>query len=152
MIKIKSSKTADSRTCNRKEITLQTLKDSTQQHISDVRKGLGWVILQLLNARTNHDHTKLDNIKLFHKDFVNQFNPDSEFLKIHYTSERHHLFEPTGVKQDVDLIDVLQCLIDGVMAGMGRRGEYSYQQFPQGLLQNACRNTVNKLLKQIVVK
>jgi adenosylmethionine-8-amino-7-oxononanoate aminotransferase len=34
------------------------------------------------------------------------------------------------VRNDVDLVDVIEYLVDGVMAGMGRTGAYTYQELP----------------------
>lgn len=151
MIEITTSQTADSRTCDRSKVTKNILKKSTQQHISDVKKGIAWFILKLMDARSKHDFTKLKYLDLFHKDFVHNFNPKSKFLSIHTAEQRHHLNSPDGVRNDVDLVDVIEYLVDGVMAGMGRTGAYTYQELPQGLLEYAFNNTVRKLLDEIVI-
>ncbi|OQB10120.1 MAG: hypothetical protein BWY21_00496 [Parcubacteria group bacterium ADurb.Bin216] len=43
-IRIKPSQTADSRTCDFSQVSKETLLNATQQHISDVRQGMGWFI------------------------------------------------------------------------------------------------------------
>lgn len=70
---------------------------------------------------------------------------------MHQKKERHHITGQHGKKDDVDLVDVIQFLVDCVMAGLGRSGKYDPPEFPEGLLQKAFRNTEKKLLKKIEV-
>lgn len=41
-IRIKTSGTADTRTCDFKNVSKKTLLDSSVQHIADVRRGIDW--------------------------------------------------------------------------------------------------------------
>lgn len=41
---IKKNEVADSRYCDFSQVSKETLLNATQQHISDVRQGMGWFI------------------------------------------------------------------------------------------------------------
>jgi len=41
---IRKSNKGDSRTCDFSQVSKETLLNATQQHISDVRQGMGWFI------------------------------------------------------------------------------------------------------------
>lgn len=63
---IKPSPTADSRYCDFSQISKDTLLNSSQQHISDVRQGIGWFIEQLIDRAKKHDFTKIKYIDDFY--------------------------------------------------------------------------------------
>jgi hypothetical protein len=65
-IRIKPSPTADSRYCDFSKVSKQTLLHSSQQHISDVRDGMGWFIEQLIDRAKKHDFTKIKYIDDFY--------------------------------------------------------------------------------------
>jgi len=60
---------------------------------------------------------------MFYKDFKNDFKTQ-DWYELHKNKERHHLSVESGIPSDVNLIDVIEFLIDGVMAGMARSGSY----------------------------
>lgn len=135
-----------------------TLQMSTKMHIVDVRNGLLYLIGKLHAAADLHDHTKLE----FFNEFLNEYNqaandprkkwptgPNTWFEGYHLL-ERHHLNDK--VPDNVNLIDVLEMLVDCVMAGMARKGEYkaSHEPDPE-LLLKAYRNTVEQLINNIKV-
>lgn len=151
MIKIKKSPTADSRSCDVKQVSKSQLQHSTRLHIKDVQQGITWFIAKLIMAAKIHDHTKLQFMDDFYEQFQNNFKT-TKWWRYHQVNERHHISAPFGHKDDVDLVDVIQYMVDGVVAGMARTGEYYYQQLPQGLLQTALKNTIDKLLKDIKVQ
>ena len=66
----------------------------------------------------------------------------------HMKIERHHLNIPTGVHDDVDLLDVLEFVADCTSAGLQRKGEVDlrYLQVPDDVLQKAVYNTAFKLV------
>ena len=66
--------------------------------------------------------------------------------------ERHHFNNKEYIQDDVNLIDIIDQIIDGVMAGMARSGEYRQENIEPELLQKAYNNTVKLLLKNVVVK
>jgi hypothetical protein len=147
-IKIRKSPTADTRTCDFANVSKDKLIKSSIQHIEDVQCGIYWIVEKLLEVAKIHDNTKLSEIDMFHKDFISGFET-TEWWNLHKKKERHHISQPDGVREDVDLIDVIEFLVDCVMAGMARSGEYRFEKLSDGLLETAFINTVNKLIKDI---
>lgn len=150
-IRIQKSQTADTRTCDFANVSKKILIASSEQHISDVKCGIMWVVEKLLLAMEVHDSTKLSEIDMFHKDFVSGFET-ADWWKLHKQKERHHISQEDGIRDDIDLIDVIEFLVDGVMAGMARSGEYRHEKLQEGLLEKAFENTVNKILKDVAVE
>jgi len=150
MIKIKKSGTADSRTCDVSKVSKDVLLQSSKQHIEDVKKGMGFFIDRLSDASKNHDHTKLPHIDDFYTDFKNGFKTQ-DWYKMHQDTERHHLKDSKYVQDDVNLIDILEMITDGVMAGLARSGEYRKEEIPDSLLRKAFDNTIELLLKNVKV-
>lgn len=148
MITIKKSPTADTRTCDFSNVAKETLLESSRQHISDVREGLGYFESVLRKASENHDFDKLSDIDTFHRDFVTGFKV-TEWWDRHRQLNRHHLQEADGVREDVNLIDVLDFIADCVMAGMARSGTVYELKLSPEILEKAFQNTVG-LLKRAV--
>ena len=69
----------------------------------------------------------------------------------HRQLNRHHLTMADGVREDVNLIDVLDFIVDCVMAGMARSGSVTPLQLSPELLEKAFQNTVTALQSQVVV-
>ena len=151
MIRIKPSATADTRTCDFSNVSRETLRQSSEQHIADVCVALGHFAQMLYRAAAMHDVDKLTHLDAFHADFVHGFKaPHTSWWDQHRSLNRHHLAQPDGVPPDVNLVDVLDYIADCVMAGKARSGEVYDLAIPEGLLEQAFRNTV-ALLKRIVV-
>jgi hypothetical protein len=150
-IQIEQSKTADTRTCDVSTVSREVLLASSKQHIEDVRKGLEWFRFRLDIAGIEHDWTKLKQIDQFYEDFKTSFKR-TKWWDNHRKQERHHLSSPDGIRADVDLIDVIEYLVDGVMAGLARSGKYRKEEMPTGLLELAFDNTVKKLVESIEVR
>ena len=121
MIRIRHSPTADTRTCDYKNVSRETLLLSSIRHIDDVRAALGFFRECLYTASVNHDFDKVDDIAGFHADFVTGF-AQTGWWDRHRQLNRHHLNMADGVRDDVNLIDVLDFIADCVMAGMARSG------------------------------
>lgn len=151
MIKIKKSTTADTRTCDFKNVTIQQLLDSSCQHIDDVRAALDFFTQKVREAARNHDSDKISNIKGFHHDFLTGFK-ETTWWDEHRKINRHHLINEDGIPPDVNLIDVLDFIADCVMAGMGRSGEVYPLVLPPVLLMRAFANTVELLKAEVVVE
>ena len=153
MIEIKKSQNADTRTCDWSKVTENELLDSSQRHIMDVNKGMAFFSSKCIEAGLSHDHTKISHIKEFHGDFKNGFKEGhTSWWEIHQKEERHHLKNPEFVQDDVNLIDILEMITDGVMAGLARSGEYRKEEIPDALLRKSFDNTVELLLKNVKVK
>jgi hypothetical protein len=152
MIEIQKSKTADTRTCDFTKVTKETLLASSVQHIEDVRKGFEFFKSKMDWAAENHDFDKIRGIDGFHADFVTGFKNHSwwDFHKGY--AARHHLLEKEGVRDDVNLVDVLDMIVDCVMAGMGRSGSVYPLKIEPEVLKKAFDNTVELLKSQVVVK
>ena len=151
MITIQKSKTADTRTCDWSKVTKEQLVDSTLQHLCDVSAGLTFFMQMLRESAARHDQDKLTDIDGFHHDFATGFK-ETTWWDNHRKINRHHLLQDDGIPSDVNLIDVLDMIVDCVMAGMGRSGEvYPLLIKPETLLA-AFNNTANLLKAQIIVE
>ncbi len=150
MIEIQKSETADSRTCDYTKVSKETLLNSSIQHIDDVRRALEFFGNKLEDAALNHDPDKISDIDGFHADFSTGFK-QREWWARHKQLNRHHLQESDGVREDVNLIDVLDFISDCVMAGMARSGSVYELKLSPELLEKAFQNTVELLKAQVVV-
>jgi hypothetical protein len=149
-IKVRRNPTADSRTCDFANVSKQTLLVSSIRHIDDVRAGLEFLREKLYHASVWHDWDKIEDIDSFHADFVTGF-AQTGWWDRHRQKNRHHLMAADGVRDDVNLIDVLDMISDIVMAGMARQGSVYPAELPPGLLEKAFHNTVELLKNQVVV-
>lgn len=149
MIIIKKDPNADSRSA---KVTpnIKQLEVATADHIDHVQRGLVYLSCLLLTAGKNHDHTKTDNMEDFHTALNSGKIKDSKWYKMHISKERHHLI--AKVPTDVNLIDVLEHLVDCVMAGSARSGQIFDVELSNEVLQLAHKNTVELLKKQIKVE
>ena len=151
MIKIQQSKTADSRTCDSTTVSKMTLLQSSNQHRGDVKQGLDYFAGLIKSASVMHDHDKLSDIDGFHADFITGFEQQT-WWENHQKVNRHHLFNEDGVPEDVNLVDVIELVVDCVMAGMGRSGEVYPLELPPELLEKAFQNTVDLLKSNVEVE
>jgi len=152
MIEIKKSPTADTRTCDYKNVTKAQLFESSMQHIDDVVEGMNFFQRVLIDATMRHDTDKLTDIDGFHRDFVHGFDNDhQEWWTKHRQLNRHHLNMADGVRDDVNLIDVLDYITDCVMAGMARSGSVYEIKIDPDVLMRAYKNTIELLKKEVVV-
>lgn len=149
-IKIKQSKTADSRTCDWSKVTKEQLLESSKQHIGDIQKGFDFFIELMQRQKYIHDLTKINDIDGFYEDFKTGFKRQ-EWWKEHQKKERHHFNNPEFIQDDVNLIDIIDQIVDGVMAGLARSGEYRQEKIDTELLMKAYNNTVSLLLKNVEV-
>ncbi len=150
MIYIQKSPTADTRTCDFTQVTKKTLLDSSRIHIEDVQQGIEFFVGKLLEASRVHDRDKITDIDGFHRDFVTGFK-QTEWWDRHRQLNRHHLNMDDGVREDVNLIDVLDYIVDCVMAGMGRSGSVYPLKLSPELLERAFQNTVSLLKAEVAV-
>lgn len=152
-VRIRKSPTADTRTCDFANVSKDTLLKNSEQHILDVRRGLEVFGGRLMDAMFEHDRDKITDIDGFHADFVHGFSEGhTGWWERHRALNRHHLTMADGVRDDVDLIDVLDFIADCVMAGMARSGSVYPLQLPPELLEKAFQNTVNLLKSRVVVE
>ena len=150
MIAIKKSETADTRTCDFRNVSKEKLLASSRQHIGDIVKALAFFSGKLTEAAGEHDYDKLTEIDWFHSDFVTGFEKTG-WWDNHRKIHRHHIDKEDGVPKDVNLIDVIEHISDCVMAGMARSGSVYDLKLSDELLQKAFRNTVELLKREVQV-
>lgn len=151
MIEIEKSKTADTRSCDFSQVTKEQLYSSSIQHIGDVKQGMEFFKELIDKAIVLHDFDKLTAIDHFHADFITGFK-ETGWWDNHRKVNRHHLLEKDGTPIDVNLVDVLDMIVDCVMAGMGRTGKIYPLEINTEVLKTAFDNTVILLKSQVVVK
>lgn len=150
MIYIKQSKTADTRTCDVSKVTKRQIIESSRQHIGDINKGLSFFMGMLERAAIFHDLDKLTDIDHFYADFITGFK-ETGWWDTHRRINRHHLLADDGVPDDVNLVDVIEMIVDCVMAGMGRAGSVYPLDIKPEVLMKAFHNTADLLKSQVVV-
>lgn len=152
MIYIKKSKNADTRSAT--VIDKDLLEKDTLSHIDDVKQGLNFFIEELKEAGECHDYTKLFYLDKFFEDFSTKKTGEKfkalPWWKIHLR-ERHHINDK--VPPNVNLLDVLEMIADGVMAGKARSEDESVWPIviSDEILQLAVKNTQELLERQIIV-
>lgn len=151
MIQIKPSPTADTRTCDVTQVSQQQLLNSSAQHIRDVQHGLSFFSGLILEAAIRHDYDKIEDIEGFYRDFRTKFE-QTAWWDAHRQLNRHHLTMADGVREDVNLIDVLDFIADCIMAGMARSGSVYPLKLSPELLDRAFQNTVELLKREVVVE
>lgn len=148
MIFISKSENADT---NYSKVDKEDLINCSKSHINDVKLGLSFLSDKIKSAGSNHDWSKLKYIDMFHEDFKTGFKT-TKWWDLHQTSERHHLKKKEYVQEDVNLIDVLEMIVDGVMAGMARSGKYRKEEdITDKVLRKAYDNTISMLLNEVEV-
>lgn len=149
-ITIQKSETADTRTCDYANVSKETLLASSKQHISDVCQGIAFFQGLLTKSAQQHDVDKLTDIDGFHADFLTGFKQTGWWDR-HRKLNRHHLLQADGIPDDVNLIDVIDFIVDCVMAGMARSGSVYPLPLPTEVLAKAFHNTVELLKENVVV-
>jgi hypothetical protein len=150
MIYIKKSETADTRSCDFSQVTKEQLLESSLQHISDVSHGMKFFEFLIYKQSKNHDADKIDDLDSFHNDFVGGFKNTTWWDK-HRKINRHHLLAEDGVPEDVNLIDVLEMIVDCIMAGMARTGNVYPLEIRDEVLKKAFDNTVELLKNNVKI-
>jgi hypothetical protein len=153
MIAIKRSPTADTRTCDVTTVSKRELFESSAQHIQDVRNALYFFRAYLQAAGDNHDGDKLTDIDQFYHDFQTKFT-STVWWDLHRKITRHHLNYRDGVPANVNLLDVLEFIADGVMAGAARSGKENVYMpaLTDEVLRQAFTNTFVLLMDSIRVE
>lgn len=151
MITIKRSPTADTRTCDWAKVTKEELRRASIWHILDVHQGMLFFVEKIHLAGQDHDADKLDDLDHFHADFATGFSSYT-WWDNHRKINRHHLNMADGVPADVNLVDVIEHVVDCVMAGMARSGNVTPLELPSELLQRAFQNTVELLKNNVRVE
>ena len=131
------------------------LYDDTRQHQIDVCKVMSRIGQIIKERGSYHDWSKIKYFNDFSKDTIERLDiPDFKsrsWYKIHTTKERHHI--NANVPEDVDLIDIIECICDCVCAGKARSGEVnpSFLVLKDNILEEAYWNTVKKISDMVIV-
>lgn len=145
-IKIPKSQDVDTRSAVG-EVTKKSLLQNTYSHISDVNNVGKWICNKMLEQLEQHDHTKIEGIDQFYKDFTTG-KQNGEFKSLPWwqlhKTERHHLND--SVPEDVNLLDVLEMVIDCTVAGLARSGNVYEITIPEDILADAIRNTSKMII------
>lgn len=150
-ITVRKSPTADTRTCDWSKVTKQDLHAASISHMLDVAQAMAACARMLLEIGARHDLDKITALEAFHADFRTGFK-QTEWWDNHRKVNRHHLNKPDGVPVDVDLFDVLEHIVDCVVAGMARSGEVYALELPDDVLRRAFENTVAWLIDKVTVE
>ena len=136
-----------------KEITYS----GTYIHIKDVQKGCAFIANKIIEAGINHDDTKMtiDNVNFAIEEGKTGISvKDGEWYKSHIENNRHHFYQHDNL-DDCNLIDVIEAIVDCVMAAKARRGQsvkMSTDFISPELLAKAFKNTVEMLENEIIVE
>ena len=150
-ILIRKSETADTRSCDFANVSKDQLLNSSKQHIGDVRVGIRFFVNLLTAAGNVHDFDKIEDIDGFHRDFIGGL-AQTTWWDNHRKVNRHHLLVADGVPEDVNLVDVIDMIVDCVMAGMARTGTVYPLNVSDSVLRSAFDNTVELLKSSVVVE
>lgn len=149
---LKKEPNCDTRTAE-DNITKKQLLQATYSHINDVNTVGNWLADKFKEDIKNHDHTKVDYIDDFYRDFVTRAK-DIEFKslpwwQIHKT-ERHHLND--SVPEDVNLLDILEMIVDCTCAGLTRSGKVYPITVPEEVVKKAIQNTSQLIIDNVEVQ
>ena len=147
-VEIRKAQKADSRTSN--DISKDELIRDTKIHIEDVSSVMNALAGMLATTGISHDHTKLSQFDDFY-DSLNEEGDikDSEWYKMHITTERHHL--KSNVPSDVNLLDILEYISDCTVAGLSRSGTIYDLDLPAAVLVKAFKNTCELIKENIIL-
>lgn len=153
MPKIIIHKTPNADTRSIKVLDKNAVLADTLTHRRDVKNVLDRVANTIIFRGLVHDKTKTEHFDEFFDAIASGKTGDDfkklDWWKLHLT-ERHHLND--SVPKDVNLIDVIEMVVDGVCAGKARTGEVFPITLSNELLQTALQNTVKLIMKNTEVK
>ena len=127
-------------------------------HASDVQKGCAFIANKIIEAGINHDYSKIPLLDNYLENNIAAKTGDEfkncKWYQAHINAERHHL--NARCPDDVNLIDVIELLVDCVMASIARRGNlYATETadfISMDILEKAFKNTVEMLKNEIVLE
>lgn len=135
---------------------INELRADTLQHIHDVSKIMGCIGCEVIERGYSHDWSKLGYFTNFANDTLErQDTPDFKsrnWYKIHTSLERHHI--NANVPENVNLIDILECIVDCIVAGKARTGmvDKEFLIIPDEVILLSYWNTVNLLIDNVLLE
>lgn len=127
--------------------------ESIFSHKEDVSKIMNSIADKLKENAIYHDYTKLDHVDQFYNDMCRSIEDKTTNFKnlpwynVHVATERHHINE--NVKEDINLLDVIEMLADGVAAGYARKGSVYPADIDKDVLYKAFQNTFKMICDSI---
>ena len=123
-----------------KDTTFEEFHLANVRHISDVKRVL-YLFSKLLEEQADkHDWTKLTYEKEFWEDFWKEDFVHQWWYQMHVQDERHHPL--SYCHDDINLLDILEMIVDCVVAGKARAGEVRPLEINDEILKKAFENTV----------
>lgn len=128
----------------------------TQKHRNDVFRVISFLAMSLIEVGYDHDWTKIEYFDQFAQDTLERQDTTDfksrPWYNIHAKDERHHL--NAYLQDDIDFLDVLEFIVDCVVAGKARSGRVNkkFLELSGETLKKAYWNTVNKLIDEIEVE
>lgn len=152
-VMIKPTPNADSRS-SEGSLNERMIFLDTEAHIEGVQKVLKEIADQLINIGEIHDHSKLTNMHEFSQALIDHAEEGKDIKETawwkKHRQERHHLND--RVPEDVNLLDVIEMIADGVCAGMARTGDVYPIELSNDILQKAVKNTQLLLTQHVKVE
>lgn len=127
--------------------------ESIQMHKRDVSNIMNSVAEKIIENADIHDYTKLIHIDQFYNDMCRSIEDknvnfkDLPWYNVHVATERHHIND--GVKEDTNLLDIIEMLADGVAAGYARKGSVYPANIDKEVLYKAFQNTFKMMCDSI---
>ena len=128
----------------------------TLRHMDDVERVMRELGEYLKEIGEWHDWSKIRYFDDFKKDCLERLSTpefkERDWYHIHTVKERHHI--NSNCPEDVNLFDLLEMIVDCVVAGKTRSGEVKseFLVVPDDVISRAYYNTVKLLTEKIVVK
>lgn len=130
-------------------LTKEQLLIETYRHIQEVQNGVTFLTEVLSSAANYHDEDKISDIDNFYDNLKSKFQKRN-WLDNHYKISRHHIVTPNGVDEDVNLLDVLEHIVDCLVAGCARSDKPYLPKLSDEILQKAFNNTVQLIEREII--
>lgn len=124
-------------------------------HVKDVCNVMDALVEIIQQRAKRHDYTKFTDADNFYRQLcycINNHNEDFTSLswyKQHIAQERHHL--NANCPSDVNLIDVLEMIVDCVVADIARTGEVQPISIIPAVIDKAVQNTAS-LIQGMILK
>ena len=149
-IVIQKTTRADTRG-DKPRVTRKELEEDTKLHIGHVIQGMEYVAGKMVEQAQNHDHTKLEYLDAFLRDFNSQ-SDETPFKSMwwwrKHLEERHHLRD--RCPEDATIVDLAEYLVDYSMAAMAREGKVNFEKYPVNLppetIEKILQNTISMII------
>ena len=123
-------------------------------HVKDVCNVMDALVEIIQQRAKRHDYTKFTDADNFYRQLcycINNHDEDftsSSWYKQHVTKERHHL--NANCPNDVNLIDVLEMIVDCVVADIAKTGDVQPISIIPAVLNKAVQNTASLIQGMIL--